>query len=96
MKKKMLKIGILYLSFHNSLRKVYGTGKIVSEEDLIIKLGRQFLVPKRLRLLAVKELVKRNLIKRESNKEFKILNYEFDIEKDTNEFLKKMNWFSIF
>ena len=96
MEKGRLKIGILYLSFHNSIKKVYGIGRIVSERDLIIKLGRQFLVPKRLRILAIKELENMNLVKRESNNEFRILNYELDIEEDTNKFLKKLNLFNIF
>lgn len=96
MEKGRLKIGILYLSFHNSIKKVYGIGRIVSERDLIIKLGRQFLVPKRLRILAIKELENMNLVKRESNNEFRILNFELDIEEDTNKFLKKLNLFNIF
>jgi len=94
MEKERLKIGILYLSFHNSLKKVYGSRRIVSEKDLVIKLGRQFLVPKRLRILAIKELENMNLIKKESNNEFKILDYELNIEEDTNNFLGKLNLFN--
>lgn len=95
MKRGKLKIGLLYLSFHNSLKKVYGVNRIVSKARLMAKLGRQFLVPKQLRILAIKELEKMNLIKRESENEFKILDYELNIEEDTNLFFKMMNLFSI-
>ena len=90
-----LKIGILYLSFHNSLKKLYGVNRIVSKESLIIKLGRQFLVPKRLRILAVKELESMGLLKEESKTEYKILDYKLNIEEDANKFLQAMKLLSI-
>ncbi len=90
-----LKIGILYLSFHNSLKKIYGVNRVVTEEELKIKLGRQFLVPKRLRLVVIKELTKMNLLKEEEKGCFKILDYELNIEEDANIFLKAMSFLSI-
>ncbi len=93
--KGKLKIGILYLSFHNSLKKIYGVNRVVTQEELKIKLGRQFLVPKRLRVVAIKELTKMNLLKEEDKDCFKILDYELNIEEDANKFLKMLNFFSI-
>ncbi len=96
MAKENLKIGILYLSFHNSLKKLYGVNRIVSKEAMIIKLGRQFLVPKRLRVSAVKELEKMGLLKEESKTEYKILDYKLNIEEDASKFLRAMSIFNIF
>ena len=93
--KEKLKIGILYLSFHNSLKKVYGINRVVTKKELTTKLGRQFLVPKRMRIPAIKELVKLNLLKEESKDSFKILDYELNIEEDANIFLKAMSFLSI-
>ena len=95
MKRGKLKAGLLYLSFHNSLKKVYGKNRTVSKELLMAKLGRQFLVPKRLRILAIKELEKMKLLKQESKNNFKILDYKLNIEEDANKFFKIMNFFSI-
>ena len=95
MKRGKLKAGLLYLSFHNSLKKVYGKNRTVSKELLLAKLGRQFVVPKRLRILAIKELEKMKLLKQESKNEFKILDYKLNIEEDANKFFKIMHFFSI-
>ena len=95
MKRGKLEIGLLYLSFHNSLKKVYGRNRVVSEKLLMAKLGRQFLVPKQLRILAIKELVNMNLLKKEDKNNFKILDCKLNIEEDTNKFFKAMNLFSI-
>ena len=95
MEKKRLNIGLLYLSFHNSLKKVYGIGRVITKKDLMAKLGRQFLVPKQLRVLAIKELEKMNLIKKEQKDCFKILDYGKNIEENTNQFFKEMNLFNI-
>lgn len=95
MKKEGLQIGLLYLSFHNSLKKVYGTNRVISKKDIMAKLGRQFLVPKPLRILAIKELVGMNLLKKEPNDCFKILDYKLNVEEDTSKFFKRMKLFSI-
>jgi len=96
MKRGKLDIGLLYLSFHNSLKKVYGKNRVVNKKELMAKLGRQFLVPKQLRVLAIKELVNMGLLKEESKNEFKIVNCELNIEEDAGEFFKRMNLFLTF
>lgn len=73
---------ILYLSFHNSLKKVYGENKFVTKKAICIKLGRQFLVPKRLREEVLKELEKRELIKNEGGGYFRVLCGKVDLEKE--------------
>ena len=83
---------ILYLSFHNSLKKKFGVNKVIHKEEIIIKLGRQFLVPKNLRIKAVEELEKMGLIKKEDNDYFKILEGDFDLENNPQEFYKSIGW----
>jgi len=95
MKQHNLETGLLYLSFHNSIKKIYGVNRIVNERDLIIKLGRQFLVPKNLRVLAIKELERMGLLKRITKNSVKIIDYKLNVEEDANKFLKKMHLFSI-
>ncbi len=95
MKKDKLKVGLLYLSFHNSLKKVYGVNRVVTKKDIIIKLGRQFLVPKPVRALAIKELEQMGLLKEESKNNFKILDYDLNIEEDTNKFFIRLKMFSL-
>ena len=68
---------------------------MVTKKELTTKLGRQFLVPKRMRIPTIKELVKMKLLKEESKDNFKILDYELNIEEDANKFLKMLNFFSI-
>ena len=92
MKNKIKEIGILYLSFHNSIKKIYGINRIITKEKLMEKLGRQFLVPKLLRPMAIKEHIDKNLLKQESKNEYKILNSKLDIEKDINKLVKLNNY----
>lgn len=96
MKQTNLENKILYLSFHNSIKKIYGINRIVTRKELMSKLGRQFLVPKPLRILAIKELEEMGLLKKESKNEFKILDCDLNIEEDANKFLRRMNIFGVF
>ncbi len=95
MQKDKLKIGLLYLSFHNSLKKIYGVNRVITKRDIMIKLGRQFLVPKPVRVLVIKELQKMNLLKEESKNEFRILDCDLNIEEDINKFFMRLNMFSL-
>jgi len=70
---------ILYLSFHNSIKKIYGVNKFVEIEKIRIKLGRQYLVPKRFRDKAILELENMGLIKVEE-KYVKVLDKDLDLE----------------
>jgi len=77
---------ILYLSLHNSLKKKYGVNRLVKKEDVKIKLGRQYLVPKNLRNIAIEELIEMKLITVEDTSYVKILEGEFDLENSPNKF----------
>lgn len=90
MKKSKISYNILYLSFHNSLKKVYGANKIVEQKKICEKLGRQFLVNKRLRISAIKELESMNLLKDEGDGYYKILEGDFDLEENTGEFIRSV------
>lgn len=83
------------MSFHNSLKKVYGVNRVVTKKELAIKLGRHPLVPKRYRLDAIKELVKMGLLKEVGKEEYKILDYKLNMEEDASKFLKAMKILSI-
>ena len=88
---KKLNNKILYLSFHNSLKKKFGVNRIIHKKEIIIKLGRQFLVPKNLRVLALKELENMGLFKQESRDHFKILEGFCDLEENPKEFFGKIS-----
>jgi len=72
---------ILYLSFHNSLRKKFGINRVISRKEVIIKLGRQYLVPKKLRDDALKELEKMGLIECVDRSNVRIIDCELSLEK---------------
>lgn len=90
MEKKPLDLKILYLAFHNSLKKVHGINNIIARKDIFSKLGRQFLVPKPLRASCLIELERMNLLKREDRDNVKILDFDIDIEKEPDKFIKKL------
>jgi len=84
---------ILYLSFHNSLKRKFGTNRLIQKKELLTKLGRQFLVPKRLREQAIKELISLGLFKEEDNKYIKILDGNFNIDDNEDKFYKQLLMF---
>lgn len=94
--KKKISNKILYLSFHNSIKKKFGVNRFVTKKELMIKLGRQFLVPKNLRKVALKELENMKLIEKEDEKYFKILDFDLDLEKDVNKFYQNIGFFCFF
>lgn len=71
---------LLYLSFHHSLKKKYGANRLVSKKEILIKLGRHFLVPKNLRLIALNEMEKLKLFRKENDKYYLILEGETDLD----------------
>jgi len=85
---EMLKVGLLYLSLHNQLIRKYGVDGIVSRKDFFCKIGKHGQIPKRLRPVVLKEMEKKNLIKRIDRDNIKVLFCEIDLEKDANELYK--------
>ena len=86
----MIDYKILYLAFHNSLKKVHGVNHIVSRKDIFSKLGRQFLVPKPLRASCLIELERMNLLERVDRDNLKILDCQIDIETEPDKFIKML------
>jgi hypothetical protein len=86
-------IRILYLALHSQLKKKYGIDTIISVKDFYCKLGKHGQVPKQSRYLVIKEMEEMKLIKQESRDHIKILNCEWDIERDTNKFYE---WLKIY
>jgi hypothetical protein len=89
-KSKPLDPNILYLAFHNSIKKVNGFNKIVSRKDIFSKLGRQFLVPKPLRASCLIEFERMGLLQREDRDNVKIVDFDIDIDKEPDKFIKKI------
>lgn len=91
--KTTLDTKILYLSFHNSIKKVFGVNQVIPRKEIITKLGRQFLVPANLRIAALKELEDMKLIERVDRDNVKILEPKLDLELDANKFFKALHLF---
>jgi len=83
-----LKIGLLYVSLHNQLRKKVGMDKTISRKDFFCIIGKHFLVPKNLRPVIIKEMENRKLINHLNSDQIEVLEYDLDLETDTNKFYK--------
>lgn len=90
--KQQLNIKILYLSFHNSLIKVYGANSIIRRKDVFAKLGRQFLVPQNLREPALKELENMGLLKREDRDNVRVVDSKLNLD-NSSMFFQKLHLF---
>lgn len=90
---KKKKIGLLYLSLHNQLKKKYGINSIISRKEFFCKLGKHFMIPIDLRYYILLEMVKTNLIEKINRDSIKILPCDIDIEKleDRNKIVQLIN-----
>ena len=91
--KNNLKTGLLYISLHNLLRKKVGINKYISRKDFYTILGKHFLIPKNIRIIVIKEMEERELIRRETKEDIKILDCDLDIERDISKWYQKMGIF---
>lgn len=80
-----LKIGLLYLSLHNQLKKKYGINTVISKKDFYIKIGKHGQIPKRLGVIVIKEMQEKNLIEIISRDTIRILSCDIDIENNVGE-----------
>jgi hypothetical protein len=87
-----LSVGILYLSFHNLLKKKVGINRYTNKKEINAMLGRHFLVPKNLRIAVIKELKNMNLIK-EDTSGILIIDYKLDVSQDANKLFKMLKLF---
>jgi len=87
-----LSVGILYLSFHNLLKKKVGINRYTNKKEINAMLGRHFLVPKNLRIAVIKELKNMNLIK-EEKEGILIIDYKLDVSQDANKLFKMLKLF---
>ena len=77
-----LKIGLLYVSLHNQLKIKAGASRSIDRKILFEKLGRHFLIPKKLKPVVIKEMVKMDLIEESPNGSIIILDCDIDMERD--------------
>ena len=91
--KRGFNIGLLYLSFHNQLKKKVGLNRILSRKDIKLMLGKHFLVPKNVTVCVIRELELMNLIKKIDKDSYKLLDYNLDIERDVNLFYNTLKIF---
>jgi hypothetical protein len=87
MEKKPLDIKILYLAFHNSLKKVHGNIPI-KRKDIFSKLGRQFLIPKPLRCASLREFENMGLLEPIDRDNVRLKNFDIDIENEPDKLIK--------
>lgn len=88
-----LNIGLLYLSLHNQLKKKVGLNRTITKKQFFIILGKHFLIPKPTRACIIKEMELMNLIEKVDKENYKLLDYDLDIEKDTSKFYKTLELF---
>jgi len=84
-----LKIGLLYISLYNLLRRKYGVNKIVYKKEFYCILGKHFIIPKNLRCVVIKEMEERGLVKREKGENIKILDCDLELENNISDWYQK-------
>ncbi len=62
--------------------------KTISRKDFFCIIGKHFLVPKNLRPVIIKEMENRKLINHLNSDQIEVLEYDLDLETDTNKFYK--------
>ena len=84
-----LKIGILYLCIHSKLCERVSFSRIYSKKDFYKLLGETFHVPKKMRIMVLKEMVNKGLIKdlgNRRNSNIQVETIEIDLERDSHKF----------
>ncbi len=93
MKQTDLSIGILYISLYTLLRKKVDLDRIISRKEFFTILGKHYLVPRVLRDVVIKEMEKRELIEKVSRDSIRILECDYDLERDANKFYEMIGFF---
>jgi len=96
LEKQELKIGILYLCIHNKLCERINLSRVYPKKDFFRMLGETFHVPKKMRVVVLKEMEQKHLIKDLGNKRnnnILVEPIEIDLEKDANKFYE---WLGLF
>ena len=94
---KKERIGLLYLSLHNHLKKKFGY-KPISKRDFFALLGRHFLIPKPLRIVILKEMEQEELIEMCPNEQGReehlvVTNTRINIEEEASKFYRRMKFY---
>jgi len=77
-----LKIGLLYVSLHSQLKIKAGIRRCVTRKVFFEKLGRHFLIPKKLKPIVIKEMEQLGLVESMNNGDIRILDCDIDMERD--------------
>jgi len=85
-------ISVLHFSLHCHLLKKFGN-KPVSKKDFYALLGRHFLIPKTLRIVALKEMEERGLIEMIDKQNLITKKGSFELEHSASEFYKMMGFY---
>ena len=89
MTRKELEIGILYLCIHNKLCEKTSFSRIYPKKEFFRMLGETFHVPKKMRVVVLKEMVNKGLVQDLGNKRnnnIKVEKIEIDLDRDSNKF----------
>jgi hypothetical protein len=86
--KEKLKIGLLYLAFHNVLLKKFKANSIVKRKEITREIGIHAHCTFGIRDYIIQEMVTKGLLEKVNRDELKILPYEIDIETEHNKLYK--------
>ena len=92
-KKTDLNIGILYISLYKQLKNNVGVDNIISRKEFFTILGKHFLIPKNIRDVVIKEMEKRELVERVSRDSIRVLDCDYDLDKDAHKFYEMIGFF---
>ena len=89
MKKNGLNICVFYLCVHKRVYEKVGLSGIISKKNFHRMLGEVYHIPKVLRIIIIKEMVKFKMLKEIDNKNIRVLPIILDPELETNCFYEK-------
>lgn len=91
--KKPLDICVFYLCAHKRFAEKVGLSGIITHKDFCRILGEVYHIPKVLRVIIVKEMIKLEMVKEINQKHLKILPLITDPEVNINRFYKELGMF---
>jgi len=92
-KKKELDIGIFYLCLHKRLHNKVGLSGIITKQDFCRILGESYHIPKVLRVIVIKEMIKIKMVEEIDHKHIKVLPLILDPEINVNRFYEEAGLF---
>jgi predicted transcriptional regulator len=86
--KEKLKIGLLYIAFHNILLKKFKVNSIIKRKEITREIGIHAHATFGIRDYIIQEMIEKRLLEKMNRDELKILPYDIDIETEHNKLYK--------